>query len=351
MLRNLQSLTLWQRRLVFFTIIVGILMALLAVTWLLARQALSGGPRARGAALVASVSVREYAVLPDDDAFPAAVAAGPDGTLYTGSYKSGAVWSIDGTGAVKELPGSRDAIGAVSGIAVTSNGNLLIVDQEDADPRTAGGDVKRLTAAGVEVFATIDDAEGFIAPNDIVLDSAGRVYVSDPGRNEIWRFEADGSGGTIWWVAPTPPVPAEGSNVTLKRRGLTGLAYDPFRDAIIVTDPEYDEIFRVAVADGASESIYRHGTTQRAPGFDGATVAADGSLYIAALGTNSIVRLQDNTIEYIASGFRGASDIEFVAPNQLVVSNFDQSSLAPVAIPLFAPQLPFALDIIELSEP
>ncbi|MBL8131689.1 MAG: SMP-30/gluconolactonase/LRE family protein [Anaerolineae bacterium] len=354
MLRNLQSLTLWQRRLVFFLMFGGILMALVAVTWLLARGALVGGERVQGVPLSPGIAVRELVALPGDDAYPATVAAGPDGVIYTGSYKNGAIWSItlDETlgGTATELPHTREGIGAASGIAVAADGSLLVVDQHDADPRTAGGDVKRVTTEGVALFAEIDDAQGFVAPNDIVIDSLGRVYVSDPGRNEIWRFEADGSGGAVWWVAPDL-APAESGSASARRRGLTGLAYDATRDAIIVTDPEYNEIFRVSVAAGGLELLYQHGTRQRPPGFDGATVAPDGTLYVAALGVNSIARVQDNELEYLASGFRGASDVEFVAPNRLIVANFDQTSLAPVIVPLFAPQLPFALDVIELPAP
>ena len=48
----------------------------------------------------------------------------------------------------------------------------------------------------------------------------------------------------------------------------------------------------------------------------------------------------------IAGHFRGASDVEFAAPNRLYVTNFDQSS---IVLPIVRPQLPFAIDVIELS--
>lgn len=349
MLGNVQRMSLWQRRLFFFLIFGGVLMAMVAVFWLLARQALIGGPRIVAGALVENVTIREFAALPGDDVYPAAVATAPDGTVYTGSYKTGAIWSITPDGVIKEIPGTRDGIGAVSGIAVDSDGSLLVVDQLDADPRNVGGKVVRVSLPDgtVSDFATITDERGFIAPNDIVIDSTGSAYVSDPGRNEIWRFAPDDS-GTIWWVPPAPEAPTTGSSAP-PRRGLTGLAYDSVADALIVTDPEFNDIFRVAIADGAWEQIYHHGDRNRPPGFDGATVAPDGTLYVATLGTNGVAIVRDNELEYIAGVFRGASDVEFAAPNRLYVTNFDQASLAPIILPLFAPQLPFAIDVIELG--
>jgi sugar lactone lactonase YvrE len=333
-MRNLRYLSIWQRRLVFFLVFGGILMALIGVTLLLANQALNGGQRVMAIALAADTTVRQFAALPDDNAYPSAVVAAPDGTVYTGSFVTGAVWQITPDGAVSEIPGTRAHIGAVSGLAVAPDGSLLVVDDLDTDPRSSGGKIVRVQAGKVSVFAE----PGFVAPNDIVIDGSGYVYVSDPGSNEVWRFDADGANGSVWWVPPQ----ADGN----QRRAITGLAYDAARDAIIITDPEYNEIYRVAVNDGTSELLYRHGGRDNPPGFDGATVTPDGKLYVAALGQNGVALVDDDKLYYIAGSFRGASDVEFAAPNRLYVTNFDQSS---IVLPLVRPELPFALDVIELA--
>ncbi len=333
-MENLRSATVWQRRLVFLLFFGGGIMALIAVTWLLANQAINGGQRAQGYGFIPGALVTEFATLPDDDSYPAAVAAAPDGTIYTGSFATGAIWSITPDGVVSEVPGSRDEVGALMGIAVAPDGSLLVVDQLDTDPRSSGGKVLRLADGAATTFADV----GFTAPNDITLDAAGHVYVSDPGSNQVWRFDADGANGTVWWVPPATTGDT--------RRAITGLAYDPSRDAIVITDPELNDIFRVSLADNATELIYQHGDRQNPPGFDGATVTPDGTLYVAALGQNGIVQVNDGKLEYIAGRFRGASDVEFVAPNLLYVTNFDQSS---IVLPIVHAQLPFALDRIELS--
>ncbi|MCS7070107.1 MAG: hypothetical protein NZM00_01265, partial [Anaerolinea sp.] len=96
-----------------------------------------------------------------------------------------------------------------------------------------------------------------------------------------------------------------------------------------------------------SEVIYRHGERANPPGFDGITVTNDGTIYTAALGQNGIARVDDGDLDYIAGMFRGASDVAFAPPNRLYVTNFDQAALV---LPLIQPQLPFAIDVIELSE-
>jgi len=336
---NLWNLNLAQRRFVFVVIMVGGLLGLLAITWFLISLTLGTGERVVAVSLVEGIGVRQFAVLPDDDAYPPTVAVAPDGTIYTGSYASGAIWAINADGTtITELPGTRDAIGAVSAIAVTADGSLVVVDAVDTDPRSAGGALWRVADGAVTPFNSAPT--DFIAPNDIALDGEGRVYISDPGRNEVWRFAADGSSGSVFWVPPV--VQSE------TRRAVTGLAYDPVNDALIITDGEFNEVFRTPIVGGASETLYRHGNGENPPGFDGVTVAPDGTIYVAALGQNGVARVENGELNYIVGLFRGAADVEYGAPNRLYVANFDQASLV---IPIVEPQLPFALDVIELPAP
>lgn len=334
-MQRLQLLPVWQRRLVFFAVFGGAILALFLVTLLLVRNALNAGERVVSVALVPNASVRQFAALPDSDAYPSAVATAPDGTIYTGSYVSGTVWRITPDGEVNEIPGTRDRIGALIGLTVAPDGSLLLVDQLDTDPRSTGGVIYLLQGDALSLFAE----PGFIAPNDITMDADGRVYVSDSGSNQVWRFDADGSNGASWWRSPALDVEGETAAVT-------GLAYDATRDAIIVTDPEINDIYRVAVSDGATEVLYHHGERSTPPGFDGAVVTPDGALYVAALGQNGVARVEDGRLDYIVGLFRGASDVDFASPNHLYVSNFDQTS---IVIPLVSPQLPFAIDVIELD--
>jgi sugar lactone lactonase YvrE len=340
MRENLQRLSRRQRVLILFLIFAGVILLLVGVTALLIALTIVPAGRQQSVALADTVTVQEFAVLPDDDAYPAAVAVAPDGTVYTGSFASGAVWAIDANGTPAEIPNTREAIGAVVGLTVALDGTLYVVDQVDTDPRTGGGNVKRVTPSGeLTVFADLFDERGFLVPDDITLDASGALYVSDRGRDEVLRFEPDGSGGVSWW-SPA----ADGA----ESHEPTGLAYHPRRDAIIITDSLTNTIYAVPVNDASqSEVLYAHGNRENPPGFDGVTVTPAGDIYVAALGQNGVAKVVDGELTYIAGLFRGASDVDYSTPaDSLYVTNWDQTALVYRVWP---PQLPFALDVIELS--
>ena len=337
MLRGIQTFSPLQRRVVFFFIFGGGILLIVLVTLVLIRLTIRV-ERSAALSLIPGVQVAEYVALPDDDAYPPTVAALPDGTLFTGSYATGAVWKIAPDLTVTEIPNTRDQIGSVSGITPLADESLLVIDAGDADPRTAGGAVWRVTLDGqLTIFATIGDARGWVAPDDAAVDAQGRVYVSDRGRNEIWRFAPGGEDGAVWWVAPM--------DASIRQRALTGLAYDPVHDALIVTDPEANDIFRIGIADGATDVLYRHGDRPNPPGFDGVTVTPEGVVFVAAFGQNGIAQVDDGDLDYVAGLFRGASDVAY-NDGHLFVTNFDQTSLV---VPLYRPSLPFAIDVIQLQ--
>ena len=239
-------------------------------------------------------------------------------------------------------PGARDAIGAVSGLTVASDGTVYIVDQEDADPRSSGGDVKKLAPDGtISTFATINDVRGFLAPDDITVDPSGNVYVTDRGRDEVWRFNPDGSGGVAWWTSPQVAGVSE--------YAPTGLAYDSVHEAILISDSSLNTIYRVSLDGATTETLYQHGDRPNAPVFDGITAAPDGTIYVAALAQDGIARLDGDALTYIAGLFRGPSDVDYSpTANALYVTNFDSGALV---VPGLTPRLPFTIDVVQLPSP
>ena len=335
MINRIQALPRRQRQIVFFAFIIGGVLLIVGITLALIFLSLNTG-RDVSVALVDGYTAREFAILPDDDAYPASVAVGPDGTVYTGSFVTGTIWSITPDGDLREIPGTRDTIGAVTGLTVAPDGTIYVVDQNDASALTVGGDVKRITPDGdISVFAVPDDERGFLLPDDLALDSAGNLYVSDRGRREVLRFARDGTGSTFW----TPP---ESDSDT--QPAPTGLAYDSSNDALIITDSNRDSIYRVSLTTGETETLYAH-LGDFVPGLDGVTVAADGTIYAAALAQNGLVRLKNGELEYVVGVFRGISDVAYF-DNRLYATNFDSYSLI---VSLVRPRLPFALDVIELG--
>ena len=337
MFKRIQRLPRRQRQIVFALLMAAALLGLVLLTLALILLSFNNAERTQGLALVDGVTVRELAVLPDDDAYPTAIAAGPDGVVYTGSFVSGAVWRITPDGTVTELPATRETIGAVAGLALAADGSLLVVDQQDADPLTFGGDVKRIAPDGtISLFAEGDPENGFLLPDDVTVDGQGRVYVTDWGRGQVWRFGADGGGGAVWWSGP--------ANVD-SRNALIGLAYDAAHDAILVTDSSRSIIYRVSTASAEAEILYQHEGSAFVPGFDGITAAPDGRVYVAAVSQNGVATLADGELVYVAGAFRGATDVDY-RDGQIYVANFDGFSL--IVRPV-TPRLPFGIDVITLE--
>ena len=72
----------------------------------------------------------------------------------------------------------------------------------------------------------------------------------------------------------------------------------------------------------------------------------EGEIFLALLAWNRVAKLQDGKLAILARDFRGSSDVAYDAnSDRLFVTNWNQFSLGFGT----RPQLPFALDVIDLS--
>lgn len=312
---------------------------ILAMTWFV----IGSAPRSFAIAIPEDVTVSEFAVLPDDDAYPAALAIDAAGGLYTGSYHSGALWSISPKGEVSEIPGSRELIGSVSGLDVASDGALYILDRIaplDARGaiiwRFADGELARLFEIDYDAFP------GGVLPDDITVDADARIYISDR-LGHVLRYshtgEALGMGGEpYWWFAPCS-----------RKCEVTGIAYDRANEELLIADPADEAVYRVKITDGppgGGRTVYGGAEQRNEYGFDGISVGPGSGIYIALLNWNRVARAVDDELVMLAKDFRGASDVAFdPARDRLFVSNWNQFGLAFGT----SPQLPFAIDAIEFG--
>ena len=312
------------------TLLIGAAL-IVAMTWFVVGSA----PRSQPLAVAEGVLVREFATLPSDEAYPAALAVAADGMLYSGSYQTGALWAIDPAGTVREILTADEGIGSVSGLDA-ADGALYILDR--ITPLDAQGAVVWRYAGGrLESIMDIPPGrvDGVMLPDDIAVDRDGIIYISDRDPPRVLRASADGSDMRVFWQpnhADTAP---------------TGLAYDHATHALLVTDSANDAILRVPVdAPHESETLFAD-ANDSGYGFDGIDVAPDGEVYLALLGWNRAARLQNGELEMLARDFRGASDVALDAGRgRLYVTNWNQFSLGFGT----RPQLPFAIDVIELGE-
>ena len=182
-----------------------------------------------------------------------------------------------------------------------------------------------------------DRSVGLVLPDDIAVDSAGRLYVTDRD-GKVSRYTRDGEFLGVWWWGDCR------ANCS-----LTGIAYDPVEHAMLITDSGREAVFRVRSIDedfGANTEWLYYVEEGNDYGFDGITVTADGEIYVALLGWNRVARLEDGALVMLAKDFRGASDLVYdPARDSLYVTNWNQFGLGFGT----RPQLPFAIDVIDLS--
>ncbi len=318
------------------TLLIGAVL-IAAMTWFVVGSA----PRSQAVAVSDAVTVAEFAALPGDEAYPAALALAEDGALYTGSYQTGAVWAIDPAGQVREIISAEAAIGSVTGLDVAANGALTILDR--VTPLDAQGAVIwRFDEAGLQLLAEIPAGRvnGLMLPDDIALDREDRIYISDRDPPRVLRFNSAGGDLSLFWQ------PAASSAAP------TGLAYDSGRHALLITNSANDSIFRVPAdspdldaAMARTETLFND-ADNRDYGFDGIDIAGDGRIYVALLNWNRVARLENGALVMLAKDFRGASDVASDAVRgRLYVSNWNQFSLGFGT----RPQLPFALDVLRLG--
>ena len=322
------------------SLLIGAVVIVLMTWWVI-----GSAPRVTAVPVDDGVTVSEYITLPDDDSYPAALAIGDDGTLYTGSYQTGAIWSISSDGFISEIADTRERIGSVSGLDMAPDGALIILDR--ILPLDAkGAIVWRYGAGKLESIVEIpnDETVGVVLPDDIAVDNEGFIYITDRDPGRVWRYTTDGINQGVWW---TPPTATEDEKVA-----PTGIAYDPTNNVILITDSEQDAIYQVPATSATLDESLENAellyvdTQDNGFGLDGITVSPFRGIYVALLSWNQVARLEGNELVMLAREFRGASDVAYDPEKDgLFVTNWNQFSLGFGT----SPQLPFALDIVDLS--
>jgi sugar lactone lactonase YvrE len=346
MMKRIQARPQWQRVTLFVSAIVLVALILYGITLAVAWYGLNGTPRPSPVAIQENVTVREFAQLPDDNAYPAALALDNDGFLYTGSYVTGAIWQITPDGEAVEIPGTRDTYGSITALSITPGKTLYVFDRNEP-LKPAGAAIWQMTMGSAPEKLVEIPAQDNSLPYDMAVDAARNMYatiVVDGDVDYVARYAPDGRGG-VWWTAPEDAT-------------ITGIAFDAANQRMLVTDTRQSVIYGLAVDAAESpeaQEVYRYNEQPPQPGFDGLTVAPNGDIYIAVLGRNRAARLIPATGEltYLAGAFRGSSRVAYDANRErLYVNNWDQRSLLPgervliVEIPL-NPRLPFTIDVVE----
>ena len=144
--------------------------------------------------------------------FPAAVAIGPDGSVYVADHGNRVVRKISPQGAVSTLagrnpdvrfnnPADRKRLSLPSGVAFDAQGTLYVADQGNSLVRRVSPAGAISTWAGRQGQRNFADGAGveavFGGPADVAVGPDGCVYVADAGNHTLRKISPQGVVSTL----------------------------------------------------------------------------------------------------------------------------------------------------------
>ncbi|MCB1689944.1 MAG: SMP-30/gluconolactonase/LRE family protein [Halioglobus sp.] len=230
------------------------------------------------------VPLSERYTLSSPDSIPEGVAFDPkERMFYATSLQGGGIVRIDAEGRESVFhPADNRAL--VGGTKVDAERRLLWACAQQVD----GGDSRvwlfdlNTAELTMEFFLGAIFANG--ACNDLVLDSAGIAYVTDPANPNIYRLDAATGTGAIFATDP------RFTDITGLSLGLNGIDITADGSALIVAKFALPTLFRVSLPDGDTiATVALSGDTLPSP--DGLAMLA-GDLY--AVSGSSVSRVRPN---------------------------------------------------------
>ncbi len=251
------------------------------------------------AASAQASDMRIFAQLPDQ---PEGLALDKDGVLYASTHAGQTIYRVadDGSSELVATVPSEEAKGhgEALGMEFDANGDLIVAYTEHSahsnlfDPFHAGCRDATVTASGVyrvkvetgEVTPVVTKADGvpFCYPDDVDIDKAGNIYLSDLTYAGIWKITPEGE-ATLWSADPllnkVDDAAPMGVNVVVLDRAEENIF------AATTTVP--GRIVRIPInADGSAGQAVAHSLGHTY--FDGIDIDDEGYIYAAESGINQI---------------------------------------------------------------
>jgi gluconolactonase len=196
-----------------------------------------------------------------------------DGNLWVGG-EAGQVYRIDPTGKSETI---ANLGGFCAGLAFTPDDRELLVC-------VAGVGLVRVAKTGEHrVFATGAGDHKIVAPNYVLFDRRGRIYLTDSGRwmqrcGFVLRFDQDGRGEVL-------AGPLGYAN---------GLALSADEGYLFVVESDTDSVLRFTIESTGQltgPEVYANGVG-RFP--DGLAIDVQGNLYVCCYASDEIWRIHSN---------------------------------------------------------
>src|SRR5919198_1177776 len=157
-----------------------------------------------------------------------------DGGLYFSDIRPNRIYRLEPNGKIDLV---REQTNGANGLALTRDGDLL----------AAEGDGKRISKRSRDgTLATVTEGiagKPFLAPNDLILDAKGGMYITDPGPRPV----VPGRIAYVYYLPPGAKEPividdqiARPNGLTLTRDGRTLIVDDTLGPAVYVYDVQPD---------------------------------------------------------------------------------------------------------------
>lgn len=255
--------------------------------------------------------VRTFAVLPDGLRFPEGITANPrTGDIFVGTFDFGpnanALLRYDDRG---RLQARRDfggtpllglAFGPRDGKVYVANFGASQIQRIAArfDATSAVETVATVPALGAPADRSVPNPDGssdtikfgsnrFPAPNAMVFDKSGNLYVSDSFQGAIWRIDnahACAAPCAVALVKHDPLLATAG----FPPFGANGLALARDGGALYIANTGDDRVLKLDLAGGAL-SVFAESVN----GADGLAMDAHGLLWVAANQADALAALND----------------------------------------------------------
>ena len=231
------------------------------------------------------------------------------------------------------------------GVAVATDGTIYIADAGEANRIRKISPEGTLTtfAGGSEGFADgVGTAASFNSPSGLAIDSNGNLIVADTGNNRIRKITREGGVATVAGDGTAGYVDGPASQARFN--GPIGVAVDA-NDNIYVADT-YNDRIRLITTDGRVSTVAGQGTPGYADGdrntalFDtpcGIVVATDGTLIVADTGNDHLRKITGEgnvttvSVSFPNDGLSSPLGLAVSHDNFLYVTELDRSRVTQIA--------------------
>jgi len=228
-----------------------------------------------------------------------------DGGLYFSDIRVSKTYFLDPGGKISV---AREGTNGANGLALTKDGELLFAE----------GDAKRITKrnrdGSIAVLTEGPPGVPLLAPNDLIVDTRGGIYFTDPGPRPVvpgrptYVYYLPAGAKTPILIDGTVPRP---NGLTLTNDGKTLIVDDTLNPTVFAYDVEPDG----SVKNKRPFLQLRDIPAGAESGADGMAIDRDGRLYITTVTGVQVFDAKGQYLGTIKAG-RQAANVAFGGPDK-----------------------------------